>query len=317
MILYYLKKILRIANVHWVLFFSQYPLKKSPGLIKVSFFESLQLPENRYTRVLFDFSDSGVIHLGDQLFHLPLMQLLTTNGIDVAIVGPTQLDDLYHRLGMRIIHQTDDLSDALIVSKKEMFPRLVSLKPKGSLFLGFEYMALGGDQRISDVLISKVMPHLNLVHQSFSFNPTWVTQVFSASSETFSDEPICLINHMVSSHRLQAKSRVFEFVDLAKQMKAKGYKLILLGSHSDQNVKVPYHEFVDLDLRGQISMTELFELFKSSQVKVVISFDTFLAHLASLFSKDLILVHKSPARSAMVNQRFIPFWNTQDPIQSI
>ena len=307
MIRYYLKKISHLLGEACVKGSLGRFLERSPGVLRGAVGEDIQ--GTNYQRLVLAFWDLDLLHLGDQLFHWPLIQCAQRQGIEVLVIGPTPLDEIYAKMGIAVISKEDIIEQSVIVSKRDMWPQVARLKLRNCYFVGMNYTHLDGELRIASLIQDEVLGVFSGLSQSIcgGFDRDAVMNLVDQGGDYGLQKPIFAINHFVASHHFSAMRRTECFVQLAKTKKEEGYALVVLGSTAEAKKQLPYAQYVDLDLRGKLSMMELFSFFKSKHVNGLISFDAFLVHVATLFQKDLVVIGKSTKTMALMQQRFVPF----------
>jgi len=73
--------------------------------------------------------------------------------------------------------------------------------------------------------------------------------------------------------------------DKCSSLRNLGYKIIHVGSSSDKLNDDRIYNFIDLDLRGLLSPSDLIGLVHSKEVFGVVSFDNFVMHVAHIVFK--------------------------------
>ena len=119
-------------------------------------------------------------------------------------------------------------------------------------------------------------------------------------------ESVILVNSFVASQRIAAFFRRKAFSDFVQHIYNKGdAKIMLIGSNDDVHKKVlySYHH----DMRGAYTIKDLITLMSSGKIDYVITHDSFVAHLASIYNVPLKLFVKSSHRLGIIKERFVPF----------
>ncbi|HVY36211.1 MAG TPA: hypothetical protein VG982_02985 [Candidatus Paceibacterota bacterium] len=255
--------------------------------------------------------DNRLMHLGDQLFHLGTMRALIQSGIDTAIVGPTPLAPLFDRLGIRVTTSTDveKLPGVLIITKKELFWQTTRSFPQASA-LCLNYKSLG-DLRIGDFIHSEVCRIFKEVKKD-PIQPLstdlWKLPTFPLHANTSfaSKHTNCIIfNDFVASGFLGIAKQRKHLHNIAQEQKKEHMAhCVYVGSAKEACTSAPL--FIDSDLRGKLSLMELIERIADSTVVAVISFDTFIAHLACLYGKNATIVPRRRTWKSWIKKHFFP-----------
>ena len=109
-----------------------------------------------------------------------------------------------------------------------------------------------------------------------------------------------------SSQRISTFFRQRAFFNFVQDVYENGEDhLVLIRAEDDVRKKVLYsfHQ----DKRGAYSIKDIMLLMSSSKVKYVITYDTFIAHLATMYKIQLKLFVKSTLRIGTIKERFVPF----------
>jgi len=80
------------------------------------------------------------------------------------------------------------------------------------------------------------------------------------------------------------------FSSYLKKFKQKGFKIVLIGS--DQDLISKNNNFIDFDLRGKLSLIEIFSLFSSSQCAYYLGYDNAFMHIACYSDKSSIILFR-------------------------
>ena len=74
---------------------------------------------------------------------------------------------------------------------------------------------------------------------------------------------------------------------------------------------------IDKDLRGLGSIDDLLHIFINNNIEQVITFDTFIAHIAILFNIPTDIFIKSKSKLKITKKRFVPFCESTDQIKPL
>ena len=151
-----------------------------------------------------------------------------------------------------------------------------------------------------------VCPSIQLQPQPLVFDEAVHLLTHDVAVPKTSLNNIVLANSFVASQRISTYFRHNAFCKYVQHLfDCEDIHIILIGSLNDQSKKVlySYHQ----DARGEYTVTDLMALMSSGQVLYIVTFDTFIAHLASLYNVPLKLFVKSTRRLGVIKDRFVPF----------
>ncbi len=292
-------------------------IKKRPGILsgKIGDFEF-------GGKFIFYFADEHLVHLGDQLFHQPLFNLLRTK-YEVLIATGAVMAPYYAAQGLKTISRAEysSMQGAVIITKNDLAYACSKLFPNGNLFIGVNYHQLEDKSPITYALTKSVfeivgpfvadLPALpssdDAVYAPYvpdfsnADRPTWL-------SELDANEQYLAFNDVVNSNQISAKRRHHLLLEMADRKKNEGHKIIYIGSEKDRLASPVSPSFVDIDLRGKLKPIELYRLFASENVHGIISYDTFVMHVASALRKDLHVVMRSSRWPVEFRQKYIPMF---------
>jgi hypothetical protein len=278
-------------------------------------------------RFILYFADPPLIHLGDQLFHQPLINLLRESyDIRVALAGDA-FSSFYESQGIQTISQAEfsSVTGAVIITKEDLAHSVSSLFPPGNLFLGFNYQAFDSEERITVLLTKHILDMLDrwqIEHKpmpdcdSDDFRP-YVPEKALASLDTgdlfkeITADPNArwlVFNDFVNSGYVQAAKRRHMLHSVARERKAAGDRLIYVGTNSDRYERPDAPDFIDLDVRGAFGPLGLYKLFSLPNVVGTVSYDTFVMHVASAFYKDLYVVARKANGRERLRRTYIPMF---------
>jgi hypothetical protein len=277
--------------------------------------------------VYLDHTNSNIMHLGDLLFFLEVVLCCKRSNISVFLVGKDVLLPLFNVFGVSHITTLQGATSGLILTKDDALSEYRSKDMKRHTILGFNFWKLRGFVPVASLVLQEfssfcqqyvseflLVPKENILedidsalHQIPKFSHgTQVSQEFVF----LENESYVLLNSFVQSQKVSTLFRKGLFNRLAKSSTIDSKETCLcIGSLQDKRVRLGYD--VDIDLRGELSIDQLLRLFASGSVKKVMTFDTFIAHLAVLFNVELHLIFKSGLRKRIIKDRFVPFYNKQ------
>jgi hypothetical protein len=239
---------------------------------------------NSLKNVFFDFSDRTT-HLGDRLFFVPLIKKLVSSGFSVSINGKDKvtLALVEGVLGVALEKYDAPSAHDVVIYPAPSYFNLRKEYPEAVIV---DFTDCDVTSKISDQLINSLNKsfHLNLMKNDFRpFNAARIESKLLPSESLIG---CYLFSNYIDSGRF----RKF-FIDenklliKARNLKKQGYKIIHVGSSQDLiNDKVSY-SFVDVDLRGQTSITDLIQMVQSENVVGAITYDNFLMHLVGMYGK--------------------------------
>jgi hypothetical protein len=282
-------------------------------------------------RIVFYFADPELVHLGDQLFHQPLINHWRSDfDIRVAVSGP--FSDYFAGQGLPVIGPDDyaSVSGAIVITKNDLAFAVNRRFPNGNYFVGVNYHLVADPGPICLALARAVYDALEPLHLGLPALPSEQSAIYApyvpralaegASSdwaEPIVREPGCrwlAYNDYVSSNHLSASRRMGVIQDMARQLKREGCKIVYVGSDRERAHRPGAPDFVDLDLRGRFGPIELYRLFALNNVAGVVCFDTFVMHVASALRKDLYVVRKSTGYPEGYRRKYVPMYPGADEI---
>ncbi len=256
------------------------------------------------------------MHLGDQLYFWSPLKLLQSQGIDCQIIGPSALDFFFKASGIPIalIEELPELTGEIVLAKDEMAHHL-SQTLKGSYHsLGLNFRTLPGKASISELIYLQICHYIN-TQTEVKINPqpkllqTQEAPNFQAHSLPIplpTDKNSALYNDYVASHFYQAYKRLTLLHTLGKKESKKNTALLYIGSQKDNKERPECPEFITMDLRGQLSLEDTVVLLSHPKIKKLISYDTFLCHIASLYNLEIEIVARNKTEKSFIEERFIP-----------
>ena len=284
-------------------------LIKEPGLV----YGPLDKTFSFKNIVVFAFWPSH-FHLGDQLFYLQLAHYLHTMNIKIIIIGPTPLYHLFEPYDAEYIDisnsSTHHITGAIILSKTDLLSDILPHISTSNFYMGMNYRTLQGKKRISDLICDHTFSKTPIPKPPKIKFRNKFKNIPKTTKIDLKSTPTIFFNPYVASNRLQAFFRRKQIHNIAKQKASEGYQIILIGSKADKKASPQVPTYVMADLRDKISILELFNLFSLPQAKALISYDTFVAHVATLCNLPLITVTKSKKHNEFIAKRFVPFFET-------
>lgn len=288
-----------------------------PGIVKY-------IQNGRFSKqIIFSFSNTRLVHFGDQLFFLPVALLLRELNFKVLIIDPGQLTSLWEHQGFTVLSQNEIcIEGALWISKDDMLPNIFpQLKNLNGHFLGFNFGKMKGHEAISKLIakviinmLIKIDPNIKISDDEINLfferdysrvivneNAKQVKAEYLYKLDQVSKQKIIIFSDFVDSGMFQSALRRKHLHKLAQKLKAE-YSIVYIGSKKEKTRRKPI--FIDIDLRGETLTSEVFNLFYHPSVVGYAGFDTYPLHVATLCKKFLYVVKKS---SSVNEKKFIPF----------
>jgi len=240
-------------------------------------------------KILFYFNEPEFMHLGDHLFFLPLIKSFIDSGYEIEVDPAWIMRPLFERLGIPIFDEKTKLNSYdLIVSRAELVDKLIHHK---SLLVD---VARNLSMPICDQLIMQFSKY-------FVLNP-YVTYDFSVlksdnilqKMHLSPEYKYVLFNfYCDSSSFLITEKKVNALVEQVKKYAdLPQYKVVLVGSKADKDSDSHIYDFNYIDLRGQTTVLDIFDLAQNDNVEHYIGFDAFVMHVFSLMYKTSFVVFR-------------------------
>lgn len=237
--------------------------------------------EIKRKKILLYFPLSEYMHLGDHLFFEPLAKSLKTRGYDVFISPSKGMEFYFKELGYTL-HKESDLSGFdLIISRTEFFK---ILKNEKNVVL-YEYINTKLKEKICADIIKKVFMLLGENTKNIDCKPSNLDVQESAIKLSEKKVYILFNNYLDSGKWLNGEKYINSIEEKAKELKSMGYSLIHLGTEKDYKNDKKEYPYIELDLRGQTSIKDLFYLSSRKNIVANVGFDAFLMHLFFLNDK--------------------------------
>lgn len=254
-------------------------------------------------KILLYFPIAEYMHLGDHLFFEPLARNLKDRGYDVYISPSKGMEFYFRELGYSI-YREDSLSGFdLIVSRVEFFRSLLNEK---NVVL-YEYINTSLKEKICTDIIKKIFILLGENTKNIDCKPSNLDVQVSNLKLSEKKRYIIFNNYLDSGRWLNGKKYTESIEEKAKELKAKGYSLIHLGTEKDYKNDSREYPYIELDLRGKTSVKDLFYLSSRENVVGNIGFDAFLMHLFFLNNKNnyICLRNKITAKREKITKSYL------------
>jgi hypothetical protein len=247
-----------------------------------------ELPQVK--KILFYFANPKYMHLGDHLFFLPLLKLFSDSGYQITVMPTKAMLPICLKLGLTTLQSTPDFANYdLIIGRVEMLDQLYSYK---ALLVN---VSKNLTMPICDQLITTFT---SLFHLASDYHP-WDWNLFNNYNvlDKFglnTKGKLILFNLYCdsSSFLITERKRATVLEQVQQYAQNKDYQLVFVGSKEDKDKDKKQYNFSFIDLRGETSVTEIFELAASPKVLYYIGFDAFIMHVFSLFHKKSFVVFR-------------------------
>lgn len=270
----------RFANN--ILFSTRHFINKIPQINTLINFSYLNI-----TTIEFNFADKNT-HLGDRLFFFPLILCLIEKNIKVYINTEDKITQslFYEIYRINLLESLPCINiDAVVITKPSFFS--LNVKRNNLIVINFSDFKCGSRLPIQLILSFEKLLNLDLNIKPFYYEVIDSYHLLEKNDKYF------VFNNYIDSG-LFRKFFCKQNLLLSKciSLKKDGYKIIHVGSKADVENDKFYYDFVDLDLRGIITPSELIQIIKSKNVHGVISFDNFIMHLNGLYSKKAYILFR-------------------------
>ena len=240
--------------------------------------------------ILFDFSHHST-HLGDRLFFFPLVRSLQESGIEILFSEYDKITkELYLSMDQTFLFtaiNTSKQHDLVVIPAPSLLAKTRDYINSNLLICNFtdvkdknilEELALGFKKAYKN----KHLDNIYIVNQDINFINKLNTDC----------------NYFIYSNYIDSGSFRKYFINKkslalkAIELKEGGCKLIHVGSKSDLRNDESIYNFIDIDLRGELSIPQLIQLIGNNKIKGVISYDNFIMHLSGMFNKKAYILFR-------------------------
>jgi hypothetical protein len=253
--------------------------------------------------VLFFFPDPVMMHLGDQLFYEPICRLFRENRVKVNIAPTKAMANYFKEDGFNIIDDVDFSCYDLIISSTRFVNCLKKVK-NNVVLVWTEYPYI--DKPLINDLLEK-FSHLFFLNIVISERPSYFnSRTYCEKFDLDPDKEYILYNNYLVSGSFRVNSKQFKKLEdfLLNFIKEHPrYKVIHTGSKKELVKDKRNYHFVDVDLRGRTTVSDLFDLCSLENVVYYIGFDGFLMHLFFLQNKKAYV--KSRGRWSKKSEYFL------------
>lgn len=240
--------------------------------------------------ILFDFSHPTT-HLGDRLFFAPLIFELCGLGFKILLSKEDKITkSLFNELKNSIVlgeHNGDTHVDLVVI-------------PSPSL-LAFRSKYLNTPTVICQFTLIKKQSILAELAQAFSqiTNRTIGSLALSESCVGLqsnllrkNDKYFLFSNYIDSGWFRKFFLNITCLEEQAVRLRNDGFKIIHVGSSRDLAGDKNNYEFIDIDLRGVLSVAELVCLANTKEVVGAVTYDNVIMHLIGIFDKRALVLFR-------------------------
>jgi hypothetical protein len=256
-------------------------------------------------RILFDFSDSFT-HLGDRLFFAPLIFELVRSGFQIYLSkedSVTQLlfSDLNN--SVNLCEYDDSLIMDLVVVNSQSLTALSSKYEKDKLLI-CEFTSIQNQNILTELSSAfSEITGLNLQCSPIKYIPKNLKSPWLDS-----DGQYFLFSNYIDSgwFRLFFVRRA-ALIEKAKKLSADGYKIVHVGAALDVKNDNNNYDFIDMDLRGKLTISNLIDLINCKQIVGAVTYDNFIMHLIGIFDKKAYVLFRGRfiKKNADMHYKFI------------
>jgi len=279
-------------------------------------------------KIIFGFWNPKIIHLGDQLFYQPIIDFLNKN-FEVEVLTYPAIKDYFTTLGYKtfeIEKIQGKIEGAIFISNRDFLWEMRKNFGRKNIFLGIDYASPPRTERVVELIFRVVIKFLqenNFLRKSVDLKKEDLCPKVSPfllakyendpALDVFLKNPdkkfLLFNNYVFSNFKGIDKEREENLEKIAREKKKEGYLIVHIGSEKDKAMDRKFYDFVGYDLRGKTTPLSLFKILSLKNVKGVISFDTFVIHVASILKKDLYVVIKkrsSYKEEEKIKKVFVP-----------
>lgn len=240
-------------------------------------------------RVLFYFNNTEYMHLGDHLFFLPLVKTFIDSGYEIEVAPTKVMQQLFIELNIPTIRENIVFeSYDLIISRVEMAKSLVQYR---SLLVD---ITKNLSKPICDQLLTEFTPLFHLLpYKPLDFSIFKSESILEKFNLPVTDKFILFNLYCDSSSYLVTSQKKLTLLGIIDNfVKLNGYKIILVGSQADKAGDDYKYDFDYIDLRGQTSVIDIFNLVGHQNILHYVGFDAFVMHVFSLLHKGSFVVFR-------------------------
>jgi hypothetical protein len=240
---------------------------------------------------VFDFSDSNFVHIGDQLFFIYTI-LTISKEKKVYVLGDNFCTSLWAYLGVFINKAEIDFPYTLVapaymyctkgdydLAKSPLCKTLILYD-----FNDFNILIPLGEQILLFFLFICRKNEKNVCEYEFKLPVQ--------SKDYHPKSKFIIFNETINSGFFRKLFLVTDsFTKMLKIYHSKGYKVVLVGAINDY-ISNDRREFIDYDLRGRLTLLEIFSLFESEDCVSYLGYDNAFMHIACYLRKDSFILFR-------------------------
>ena len=254
--------------------------KKLKKIAPMFFSKRINFENKKYFRI--DLLHSTT-HLGDRLFFLKLLRLMSLLNIEVELIDDGVTDALYLELYGEKFISVKARSDAVTIVPK---PSYIDKYEKYVDLCVIDFTDIATRKQVADQLVDSFCKVFNF-ENSFDLQINAPVKKNKLELNLTHDKYIVFNNYIDSGffrkYFINEKKLFLECIVL----KEKGFKILHVGSPRDKLLDSKSYNFVDLDLRGELNILDLIGLISAECVKGVVTFDNFIMHIGLIYRKDV------------------------------
>lgn len=236
----------------------------------------------------FDFNHNSM-HLGDRLFYFPAILQIILNGGKVCIHPKdettfTMFKNLFG-IELEIFTYHEDIDFIYVISAHSLF---------GNLKTFFAYkkrILISFDESSKKNVIEQINSQLEL-KEKFNWR-TFLQKKSIENTQISGCQKVVLFSNYINSGFFR-KYFIDErkLVQQAIKLKKEGWTVVHVGSRLDrQHDKVEY-DFVDMDLRGVITIQEVILMISGHSQLLAVCYDNFIMHICHIYRRPTFVLFR-------------------------
>lgn len=244
-------------------------------------------------RFVFYFDNPDYMHPGDHLFFEPLMRWLKQMQFNVCVLPTASMRSYFDQNGyMTDVHlQKSDV----IITRPEM---LFEVQKFSKAIILIHTACSSINQPLINYLVDVFAVLFQIESKKIPVDCRPSKQCRhkdqNAKLHLLQDEKYVLFSNYIASGKFRiGKKKKFMLIEFAKKFKTlHNCKFIHVGSNSDRLNDQTIYDFIDLDLRGETSIDDLFYLASLPHVLSAVTFDNFIMHLMAINEKKSFVLFR-------------------------
>lgn len=261
--------------------------------------------------------EDRMMHIGDQLFFLPLIYKLAAKGYPVSVKVGRNLAFLFPEKMLEPARG----KRTLYVSRLPVLPAIRRLAGWRADFFVYEMLI---PSRIPDPVglffVRTFRDHFRLTDISWTMNAEEMAAMarpmpLPDALKSLAGQPLIFFSPYIDSgQHLRSPATTERLLrDVARYKAEHGGTVVHLGTAKDRdNDPNDYSTLVDVDLRGRTNIGDLFAMCANLDVAMIFTFDTAVLHIARIYDLPLEVYWKTETKEAFVDCRRI-FTHFFDP----